>query len=69
MWMNDSVFIPKWSQPRGEPTAALEGTTLVWTVHPSDWLLQEGKGRFPFESRFNLGMRELERDRRRHRRA
>lgn len=37
---------------------------IVWFVHPFDYLLQLGKGRLPFESSMNAGMRELERDRR-----
>ena len=55
-------MVESWLVERG--TIAIINDVMV--IHPSDMLLQKGKGRFPFESRFNLGIRELERDRRRY---
>jgi hypothetical protein len=57
-------MVEDWDVPRGN--IVVMSDRLV--IHPSDMLLQIGKGRFPFESRFNLGIRELERDRRRYQR-
>lgn len=63
MW-GDPVFIEDWGQERGQGTFYPD--TGEWWIHPRDMLIQRGRGRLPFESRMNLGMRELERDRRRH---
>lgn len=63
MLVDTITFIPTFAVPKGEPLIADNGTR--WYVHPSDWLLQIGKGQLPFETRHCLGIRELERDRRR----
>lgn len=61
MWGTPTV--ESWLVPRGE-VVVYEDSILV---HPRDMLIMRmGKNLLPFESRMNLGMRELERDRRRH---
>jgi hypothetical protein len=60
-------FFPDEAAERGE--GQFFADSGVWLVHPADWLLQQGRGRFPFETRHSLGVRELERDRRRYPRA
>ena len=64
MGWGDPAFYEDWAVPRGE--AYLVESSNTWILHPADMLLQLGRGRLPFESRFNLGIRELERDRRRY---
>lgn len=69
MAWGDVRFVEDWAIPREAAVLVVEGTSNVFYVHPSDWLLQQGKGRYPFETRHSPGIRELERDRRRYPRA
>ena len=62
-WADELKFVVAPEVKKGE--AVCIGRTYF--VHAYDYLLQVGKGRLPFESSMNLGMRELERDRRRNR--
>lgn len=63
-WNWEESFVPDWDVPRGEPDIRVDLQGTHWHIHPGDWLLQQGKGRLPYETRHCLGMRELERDRR-----
>lgn len=66
-WVDEIVFIEDWHVKRGEAVFHVDDAGRnACILHPSDMLLQLGKGRFPFESRYNLGIREMERDRRRY---
>lgn len=67
MGWGDPRFVEDWAIPRGEAVVSVDIDQHVFYLHPSDMLLQLGRGRFPFETRHTAGHRELERDRRRHR--
>lgn len=55
---------PSWAVGRDQ--AFYTDGTNTWWVHPYDYLIQMGKGRLPYETRHCLGIRELERDRRKY---
>lgn len=55
------VFVDE-AIPRGE---VLVDDEAIW-MSPYAWLLYKFNGRLPFETRHTLGVRELERDRRRN---
>lgn len=66
-WDRKELFVVSDYVERGEPMIAINDAGVTeWHIHPSDWLLQQGKGRFPFETRHCMGIRELERDCRRY---
>ena len=64
MGWGDPEFVDDFAIPKGDALYVPE--TNTWLLHPYDLLIQIGRGRLPLESKYNPGIKELERDRRRY---
>jgi hypothetical protein len=56
-----------WLVPKGQMFVVNpEGSSRMMLLHPSDALRVRFGGKLPYESKFDLGVREAERDRRKY---